>query len=327
MFTPPSLKGTVLFPGNIGGSNWGGVAVDPVRGLAITPTNRLATIVRLVPRAGFEAAAAANRDWQATPQRGTPYGMMRQTLRAPGGLPCNPPPWGTLTAVDLTGEIKWEVPLGAFEGQADSLGATNLGGAMITAGGLVFVAGTPDRHLRAFDVATGKTLWSDELPAAGNAMPMTYVTPNGRQFVVIAAGGRPPLWRQGDYVIAYAIDATGPLPSGDVTGRWDGELLIGSLRLRGVKLAMQRSADGIGGTFHAAAPRVDGTVRGLSDNSPDGVAVRISFENFDERCSGTAEGLLSLANAGDLLVGELRITGGCSDGVELAALAVRRPRP
>jgi hypothetical protein len=326
MFTPPSLRGSVLFPGNIGGSNWGGVAVDPVRGLAITPTNRLATVVRLVPRAEFDAAAAAHPDWQATPQRGTPYGMMRRTLRSPGGLPCNPPPWGALTAVDLTGEIKWEVPLGVFEGQSDSLGATNLGGAMITAGGLIFVAGTPDNQVRAFDVESGKLLWHSIMPAAGNAMPMTYVTPDSRQFVVIAAGGRPPLWRQGDYVIAYRLGADAPWRfEGDESGGWVGELLIGSLRMP-VSLDLRPPVDGrISGTVRSTAPSMTGVVSG-SHNSLSQLEVRIPFDNQGERCSGVAEGVLELANNGELLVGELRFTGGCSDGVEFGALAVRRPR-
>lgn len=321
MFTPPSLRGSVLFPGNIGGSNWGGVAVDPQRGLAITPTNRLATIVRLVPRAGFEAAARSNPDWQATPQRGTPYGMMRRTLRSPSGGPCNPPPWGALTAVDLlTGDVKWSVPLGA-----DSLGAVNLGGAMITGGGLAFVAGTPDQRIRAFDVESGKVLWQAELPAAGNAMPMTYqLNPGGRQYVVIAAGGRPPLWRQGDYIIAFALRAerATPQPAGDVAGVWEGQLLLESNRLV-TQLELRRSSDQeVGGPFSIVAPRVAGTASGRV--TAEGVAVRIPFRNESERCSGVAQGVLELANGGRLLVGELRITGGCSDDPEVGAVALHR---
>ncbi|MBI4421925.1 MAG: pyrroloquinoline quinone-dependent dehydrogenase, partial [Gemmatimonadetes bacterium] len=217
IFTPPSLRGSVLFPGNIGGSHWGGVSVDPVRGIAVTPTNRLATVVRLVPRAAFDSARRASPGWQATPQRGTPYGMMRQALRAPSGLPCNAPPWGALVALDLaTGAVKWEAPLGAMAPAADSgWGAINLGGAMITAGGLVFVGATPDQHLRAFDVETGRELWKAALPAAANALPMTYqLSDTGRQFVVVAAGGREPLWKQGDHVVAFALPRDGTTAPG-----------------------------------------------------------------------------------------------------------------
>jgi quinoprotein glucose dehydrogenase len=332
MFTPPSLRGSVIFPGNIGGSNWGGVAIDPARALAITPTNRLATVVRLVPRADFDAVARASSGWQATPQRGTPYGMMRRSLIAPSGVPCNPPPWGALSAVDLgTGDVKWEVPLGIMPALrdtpgADTLGALNLGGAMITAGGLVFVAGTPDERIRAFDVESGRLLWQTTLPAAGNAMPMTYQLPSGRQFVVIAAGGRPPLWRQGDYVVAYALPrarAARPAARADFGGAWSGELLLGRSRLA-VALDLRGASDTVmSGGFAITTPRVHGT---MTASVRDGrLIARVPFDNADERCAGVAQGALELANHGRLLVGELRITGSCSDGAEIGALALRRP--
>jgi quinoprotein glucose dehydrogenase len=325
MFTPPSLRGSILFPGNIGGSNWSGVATDEQRGVAVTPTNRLATIVRLIPRIAFDSVARAHPDWQATPQRGTAFGMMRRTLRAPSGVPCNRPPFGALTAVDLaTGRVKWEVPLGN-----DSTGSLNLGGAMVTAGGLVFVAGTIDQRLRAFDIETGRQLWYADLPAAGNAMPMTYqLRPGGKQFVVIAAGGRPPIWRQGDYVIAFALDHQAlppapPVQMADVVGSWAGELMVGGNRLS-TTVELRETNARVTGDFRVTAPRVTGPINGSMVT--EGVSVRIPFNNEGERCTGEAAGILALANAGRLLVGELRLTGACSDdGEELGTLALRRP--
>jgi len=213
IFTPPSLEGSVVFPGFGGGVNWGGIAYDPVRGLAIAPNNRLAYEVRLVPRDEFRAARAAGAGrGEFGAQIGTPYGMYREPLLSPRGLPCNPPPWGALAAVDLgTGEIRWEVPLGAFPEaaaipEARNWGSVNFGGALVTAGGLIFVAAARDPTLRAFDVETGKLLWSAELPAAAPATPMTYRTASGRQLVVIAAGGHSAMrTKMGDEVVAFAL--------------------------------------------------------------------------------------------------------------------------
>jgi quinoprotein glucose dehydrogenase len=214
MFTPPSLEGTLMFPGNVGGMNWSGMSYDPRRGLLITNTNRLATIVRLIPREDFARVrqSADNRlRGEFGPQRGTPYGMYREPLLAPSGAPCNPPPWGALTAVDLTtGAVRWEVPLGTIPQlsmvpASSRWGSLNLGGSMVTGGGLVFIAAAMDNYLRAFDVETGKELWKAELPASAQAAPMTYRA-GGKQFVVIAAGGHGKLGtKMGDYVVAFAL--------------------------------------------------------------------------------------------------------------------------
>jgi quinoprotein glucose dehydrogenase len=214
IFTPPSLEGTVLFPGNIGGSNWGGVSIDEERQVLVAPTNRLATLVRLVPRDSVAAVRRATPGAEYGAQRGTPYGMLRTFLFSPKGVPCNPPPWGALTAVDLsTGVVKWERPLGTLPqlaGRPDAaqLGSINLGGALVTRGGLVFIAATLDQKFRAFDVETGRELWSATLPAAGMATPMTYTDASGRQFVVIAAGGhdRLPIAKS-DHIVAFALPA------------------------------------------------------------------------------------------------------------------------
>jgi quinoprotein glucose dehydrogenase len=209
IFTPPSLEGTVIFPGYAGGTNWGGVSYDPLRGLLITATNRLAFVVTLVPRDRYEQerASSARRGREFAPQRGTRYGMYREALMAPSGLPCNPPPWGALTAVELaTGDVRWEVPLGTSPEVPTIPGSVNFGGALATAGGLIFIGAARDTTLRAFDVETGSVLWSTELPASAQATPMTYRAPSGRQLVVIAAGGHTALGtKTGDHIVAFAL--------------------------------------------------------------------------------------------------------------------------
>jgi quinoprotein glucose dehydrogenase len=181
----------------------------------VTNTSRIPTVVRLVPRADFDAVQAANPGKEISPQAGTPYGMVREfdALLSPLGLPCNPPPWGTLVAVDLgSGAIRWEVPLGTVRDLAPvpvpiRWGTPNMGGPIVTAGGLVFIAATMDYYLRAFDVDTGEELWKGRLPAGGQATPMTYqLRPDGKQSVVIAAGGHGRMGTAlGDSIVAFAL--------------------------------------------------------------------------------------------------------------------------
>jgi quinoprotein glucose dehydrogenase len=219
VFTPPSLRGTVVFPGFLGGMEWGGVAFDPASGLLITNTNRLATVATLIPAgdiadAGVEAGAKSIVVRQAP----APYGVRRSVLLSPLGIPCTPPPWGMLHAVDAsTGEVRWEVPLGTVQDLSyvpapKRWGSVNLGGPLVT-GGLVFIAAAMDHRLRAFALGTGALEWEATLPASAQATPLTYRTRDGgRQFVVIAAGGHDGMRsRRGDYVIAYAL--AGPRPA------------------------------------------------------------------------------------------------------------------
>jgi quinoprotein glucose dehydrogenase len=218
IFTPPSLRGTLMVPGNAGGSNWGSVAIDPVRRVAILNATNLPFATRLIPRADFEreknergGGLLGLREFAA--QEGTPFGMVREPLQGPLLMPCTKPPWGTLTAVSLDrGDVLWQVPLGSVPDLLrlpiqHAFGLPNLGGPLVTDGGLAFISASMDGNLRAFDVETGAELWHDRLPAGGNANPMTYrLSANGRQFVVIAAGGHGKLGtRRGDYVVAYAL--------------------------------------------------------------------------------------------------------------------------
>jgi quinoprotein glucose dehydrogenase len=210
IFTPPSLEGTLVFPSNVGGVNWGSAAYDPEKHLLFVDTNRLPIFVKLIPRADLDAARKNATDsdrlhGEFARQTGAPYAMFRTPLLAPSGLPCNTPPWGTVAAVDLfQGKKVWDVPLGSFLAGRNT-GTITLGGPMVTAGGIVFTAAAMDGFLRAFDSETGKEIWKYQLPAGGQATPMTY-TIAAKQYVVIAAGGHGKLGtKQGDYVIAFTL--------------------------------------------------------------------------------------------------------------------------
>ena len=217
VFTPPSLRGSLMVPGNVGGMAWGGAAFDARHRLVILPVNNLAAEVRLIPRAEFQgererslAGRGLAGEWEFAPQLGTPYGMMRRFLLAPGGSACSPPPWGTLNAIDVdTAEVKWTVPIGQMPGAPASpgLGSVSLGGPIATAGGLVFMAGTLDAALRALDVTTGEELWKGALPTSARSTPMTFRGPDGKQYVVIAAGGHgvPGAAPLGDSLVAFTL--------------------------------------------------------------------------------------------------------------------------
>jgi len=211
IYTPPSVAGSLMYPGNAGGSNWGGVAVHPERQIVVANLIDVPFGVRLVPRAQFEATRAAHPGDEFAPARGTPYGLHRFRVLSPLGLPCNPPPWGTLAAVDLgSGEILWQVPFGTVRDLAPlplplRLGVPSLGGPVVTSSGLIFIAASLDDYLRAFDLETGRELWRARLPAGGQATPMLYRI-GDRPYVVIAAGGHARMGsRLGDALIAFSL--------------------------------------------------------------------------------------------------------------------------
>jgi quinoprotein glucose dehydrogenase len=211
IYTPPSVEGTLVYPSNVGGVNWGSAAYDPARHLLFMDTNRLPILVRLIPRDKFDEArkSASQEDrlhGEFARQTGAPFAMFRTPLLAPSGLPCNAPPWGTVAALDVfSGKKIWDVPLGSFIPGMNT-GTVTLGGPMATAGGLVFTAAAMDNYIRAFDAETGKEVWKYELPAGGQATPMTY-TLKGKQYLVIAAGGHGKLegTKQGDSVVAFTL--------------------------------------------------------------------------------------------------------------------------
>jgi quinoprotein glucose dehydrogenase len=218
VFAPPSLRGTVAMPGFLGGLQWGGAAWDESKQLLVVNAVHLAMVATLIPREDVDRAREASRVQGQSAVGGqmrTPYGVRREPLLSPLGLPCNPPPWGTLAAVDLvSGDVRWEVPLGTMTDLARiptpaSWGSMNLGGPVVT-GGLVFIGASMDSRIRAFALETGELMWEDELPASGQATPLLYEHPrDGRQILVIAAGGHSQLLSTlGDAVVAYALPAT-----------------------------------------------------------------------------------------------------------------------
>jgi quinoprotein glucose dehydrogenase len=215
-FTPPSLQGSVTMPHAGGGMNWGGVAIDPASATLYVNQSHVAQVYKLYPRAEFEKLNPADFIYpdELYPMQGTPYGLYRKTLLSSFGAPCSPPPWGSLTAVDLrSGEVKWRVPIGTPQDKAPwpigqlyaHLGSPSFGGGLATAGGLYFTGASTDRYFRAFDTASGEELFRDRIPFNGNSVPMSFrLGPESRQFVVVAAGGNP-LTAIGDALIAYAV--------------------------------------------------------------------------------------------------------------------------
>ncbi len=219
LYTPPTVEGSLIFPGNVGGMNWSGYAFYPKSQILVTTTLRFPYEVHLIPRDRYAETQEKVRDGkmraEISPQHGTPYGMSRDPIFAPASqLPCNPPPWAVLSAVDLgSGKILWEKPLGTTEGYVSldpprPYGLAAFGGPITTASGLTFIGAAWDSYFRAFDIETGNELWKALLPAPGEATPITYrLRPNGNQFVVIAAGGhgKLPNAKLGDALVAFTL--------------------------------------------------------------------------------------------------------------------------
>jgi quinoprotein glucose dehydrogenase len=217
LYTPPSTRGTVVFPMTGGGVNWGGVAFDPINQILYANTSRVIHIVKLIPRAEAQ-------DFKPPPghdfgrQLGAPFAMTRAVALSPLGMPCNKPPWGEMVAVDLkAGKILWRSRVGTTEdraplGIAFNWGAPLVNGVVITAGGLAFT-GALDAYLRAFDAKSGEELWQGRLPVPGVANPMTYFW-KGEQYVAIGAGGHSESGTSiGDSVVAFRLPRPGEAPS------------------------------------------------------------------------------------------------------------------
>lgn len=219
-YTPPSTTDTPISPGYLGGMNWGGVAVDRRRDILVVNDIRLATIMRLVPHdqlAGKLQADFSHANYELHPQEGTPYGVELKSFFSFLGLPCEQPPWGMITGIDLKSRrILWQIPAGTTSEELGAetgiyaglpMGMPTLSAATVTATGLAFYAGAMDAYIRAWDTETGAELWKADLPVGSQATPMSYVSPKtNRQYVVVVAGGSPHSERIGDYVIAYALE-------------------------------------------------------------------------------------------------------------------------
>jgi quinate dehydrogenase (quinone) len=227
-FTPPSTVGTLQFPGNAGGFNWGSVAIDEERQLLVAHPLIMGNRLQLYPRDQIKPGM------RVSSQTGTPYGMTTSAFLSPLGVPCHQPPYGTLAVIDLkTRELLWNRPIGTTNEIGPwgtrfriplPMGVPIQAGAAVTKGGVIFLGGTMDRYFRAFDLATGKELWRDYLPASAQATPMTYLSPKTkRQIVIITVpnqqrgfsrrapartGGQvqeEPEDPQGGHIIAYAL--------------------------------------------------------------------------------------------------------------------------
>lgn len=211
-YTPPSTQGSIVYPGNFGTFNWGGVAVDPIRQIVIANPVYLAFIVKLIPRADATTSYVSEEKPGFNENFGAPFAAMMRPMWTPIGLPCQAPPWGYVAAADLnTGKVIWQHRNGTVRDLAPvplpfRMGVPSIGGPIATAGGVAFHSGTLDYYVRAFDVTDGRELWRDRLPAGGQATPMTYAGADGRQYLVVVAGGHGSTGtKAGDSIIAYAL--------------------------------------------------------------------------------------------------------------------------
>jgi len=222
LFTPPGTDASLNLPGSLGGMNWGGMSVDPNSGYLFVNDMRVGLEVQLIAADPADAGKKSDGNEAAAitrpvPLDGTPYAINAKVrFMSPLDIPCQKPPFGTLTAVDLkTQQIAWQVPVGTVKdtgpfgvkmGLPIPIGMPTIGGTLSTQGGLVFIAATQDYYLRAYDSGTGKEVWKGRLPVGSQGTPISYKAPaNGKQYVLVSAGGARNSPDRGDYVIAYAL--------------------------------------------------------------------------------------------------------------------------
>ena len=222
-YTPPSEQGTLVFPGNLGVFEWGGISVNTDRQVALMNPMALPFVSRLIPRGPNNplwpkeglTGTGTGTEMGIQPQYGVPYGVEINAFLSPLGLPCKKPAWGYVAGVDMkTHQVVWRKRIGTIRDSlkgiqlpALKIGVPMLGGPISTAGNLMFIAGTQDNYLRAYNVTNGDLLWQARLPAGGQATPMTYES-NGKQYVVIMAGGHGSFGtKMGDSLIAYSLPA------------------------------------------------------------------------------------------------------------------------
>lgn len=219
-FTPLSdKKRTLIYPGYYGGFNWGGGALDMSTGTLMVNDIRMAQWGRFIKREEAQRTGLKpSTEGEYSGQLGTPWGVERSMFMSPLGVPCFKPPFGSMTAIDLTtGKTRWQVPVGSIQdapvggvapGVYIPLGMPTMGGPLVTKGGLTFFHGSLDYYVRAFENSTGKELWRGRLPVGGQGAPMTYTGNDGKQYIVVVAGGATRTGtneNRGDYVIAYAL--------------------------------------------------------------------------------------------------------------------------
>ncbi|MGO6850167.1 glucose/quinate/shikimate family membrane-bound PQQ-dependent dehydrogenase [Rhizobium beringeri] len=213
-YTPPSLQGTIVYPGNFGTFNWGSVAVDPERQIMFGMPTYLAFTSRLVPAADIPPRGQDEKGSEQGLNRndGAPYGVFMGPFLGLLKIPCQAPPWGYVAGVDLrTGKIAYMHKNGTVHDMTPlplpfKVGVPGIGGPMLTKGGVAFLGAAVDNYLRAYDVTSGRQLWQGRLPAGGQATPMTYMTDDNKQYVVMVAGGHGSVGTTpGDYVIAYTL--------------------------------------------------------------------------------------------------------------------------
>ncbi len=223
LYTVPGTDKALSFPGSLGGMNWGSMSTDPNNHYIFVNDMRLGLWVQMIPAntgaiaRGTNGGEAINTGMGAVPLKGTPYAVNKNRFMSPLGIPCQKPPFGTLSAIDMkTQKLVWQVPVGTVQDTGPfgikmhaqmPVGMPTLGGTLATQGGLVFIAGTQDYYLRAFDTSTGKEVWKARLPVGSQGGPISYKSPKtGKQYILISAGGARQSPDRGDYVIAYALD-------------------------------------------------------------------------------------------------------------------------
>lgn len=214
-YTPPSLQGSLSYPGNVGVLNWGGIAVDPRRQLVFASPNYMSFILKLIPQAKVKKRGVGGSEQAGIlPNRGAPYAIEIRPFLSVVGFPCQAPSWGDVAGINLASmKLAWRHPNGTSYDDTPIIplpfpvGVPAMGGPLVTASGLAFLSGTLDQFLRAYDVTTGKEIWHSRLPAGGQATPMTFTGKDGRQYVVLVVGGHGSFGtKMGDYVIAYSVE-------------------------------------------------------------------------------------------------------------------------
>ncbi|MGM8898287.1 MULTISPECIES: membrane-bound PQQ-dependent dehydrogenase, glucose/quinate/shikimate family [unclassified Psychrobacter] len=211
-YTPPSTKGSLIYPGNFGTFNWGGIAVDPENGVMFGMPTYLAFTSKLIPRDTLGDAETNKGEQGVNENKGADYAVEMGPFLSPLGVPCQQPPWGTVAGADLaTGDIAYQRKNGTVQDLSPipiklELGVPGIGGPIITKGGVAFLSAATENNFRAYDLKNGDVLWNVRIPAGGQATPMTYLNSKGEQMVLLVAGGHGSVGTTiGDYVLAYKL--------------------------------------------------------------------------------------------------------------------------